>query len=271
MKRIKLACFTMLLAIGSMAQSAKIVSTKATGYIANVEAGDLSGLDLMVKVGVEYSKVGSNEASCVVLMNNAKLPIINTAEDLMEACLKLSYYGEDMPASATTHKKIFNVSVPLDPEKVSGQEKVFYVQSFVLYDEFNPRLLAKSEVVKVDAQQLAVIETRMPQEELQNYSNLIRGAFNMGADVAVDAMQGRAANGQIRCSTCEGTGRIMRGGAEKYKDKCPTCNGTGLMDDPTGDNHSSADAPAGFLDTYSKAREYRMKQNQKKKASTKNR
>ena len=271
MKMIISVCSAILFAVGAMAQSAKIVSTKASGYIANVEAGEMSGLDLLVKVGVEYSKVGSDEASCVVLMNNTKLPVINTAEDLMEACLKLSYFGEDMPASTTAHKETFNVSVPLDPEKVTGQEKVFYIQSFVLYDEFNPRLLAKSEVVKVDAQQLAVIETRMPQEELQNYSNIIRGAFNMGADVATDAMQGRAANGQIRCSTCQGRGRIVSGGAEKHVEKCPTCNGTGLMDDPTGDNHSSADAPAGFLDTYSKAREYRTKQNQKKKASNGNR
>ena len=270
MKKIILVCSAILIVVGAAAQSAKIVSTQASGYIANVEAGDLSGLDLMVKVGVEYSKVGSDEASCVVLMNNAKLPIINTAEDLLEACLKLSYFGEDMPASATAHKETFNVSVPLDPEKVSGQEKVFYVQSFILYDEFNPRLLAKSEVVKVDAQQLAVIETRMPQEEIQNYRNIVKSAFNMGADVATDAMQGRAANGQIRCSTCQGTGRIVRGGAEKYDDKCPACNGTGLMDDPTGDNHSSADAPAGFFDTYNKAREYRMKQNQNKKTSNRN-
>ena len=272
MKRITLFALALLTFVSGMAQSAKIVSAQAAGYIANVEAGDLSGLDLMVKVGVEYSKIGDNQASCVVLMNNAKLPVINTAEDLLEACQQLCYYGEDMPGSTTTHKETFSVAVPLDPDRVSGQEKVFYMQSFVMYDEYNPRLLAKGEVLKVDAEKLTVIETRMPQQELQNYQNIISGAFSLGASVGADAMQGRAANGQIRCDICGGTGRVERGtGDDKYEDKCSHCKGTGLMDDPTGDNHSSADAPAGFFDTYNKAYESRMKQNQKKRSSNRNR
>lgn len=272
MKRIIVVCLAMLLAIGGMAQSAKIVSAKASGYIANVKAGEMSGLDLLVNVGVEYSKISDNQASCVVVMNNAKLPLINTAEDLLEACQKLSYYGEDMPGSTFSHKEIFSVAVPLDPERVSGQEKVFYVQAFVMYDEFNPRLLAKSEVLKVDAERLTVLETRMPQEELQNYRDVVRSAISLGADAGIDAMQGRSANGQIRCSVCEGTGRVEVGtGVDKHLDKCSNCKGTGLMDDPTGDNHSSADAPTDFFETYNKARDYRMKQAQKNNSSKRNR
>jgi hypothetical protein len=43
------------------------------------------------------------------------------------------------------------------------------------------------------------------------------------------------------------------------------------MDDPTGDNHSSADAPTDFFETYNKARDYRMKQAQKNNSSKRNR
>lgn len=255
----------------SLAQSAKIVNAQAAGYIANMEAGNLSGLDLMVKVGVEYSKIGNDESSCVVLMNNTSLPVINTAKDLIEACQTLNFNGEDIPGTTNLHKETFNVSVPINPERVNGQEKMFYVQAFVMYDESNPRLIAKSEVIKVDAEKLTVLETRLPQEEMQQYRNIISGAFNMGKRVMVDALEGRAANGQIRCNMCDGNGRVIKGGAEKFVGKCDKCNGTGLMDDPTGDNHSSLDAPSDFMDIYGKAQKLRMKQNQKNNSSRQNR
>ena len=136
------------------AQHASISGIQAIGYMPEFdEMGYPTGVNLVAKVKLTYDHIGKNQAGCIILVNNKKLPLINTGNEVLAASQKLSFGSEDVTASVAQKTTELEISLPMD-DRLNGDENVLYAQAFVLYDEYNPKLLAKSDVVSINPKAL---------------------------------------------------------------------------------------------------------------------
>ena len=151
-------CFILSLMLSACltvcAQHASISGIQAIGYMPEFdEMGYPTGVNLVAKVKLTYDHIGKNQAGCIILVNNKKLPLINTGNEVLAASQKLSFGSEDVTASVAQKTTELEISLPMD-DRLNGDENVLYAQAFVLYDEYNPKLLAKSDVVSINPKAL---------------------------------------------------------------------------------------------------------------------
>lgn len=203
-------CFILSLMLSASlmvcAQHASISGLQAMGYMPEFDGmGRPTGVNVVTKVKVTYDHIGKDQAGCFILVNNKKLPQINTGNELLAAAQKLSFGSEDVTASVAQKTTELEISLPMD-DRLNGDEKVLYAQAFVLYDEYNPKLLAKSEVVSINPKALkslqGEVDTEAATEDMKR--NLIGGILGdiVRNPSAIDE------NGYKVCSACHGSGTI---------------------------------------------------------------
>ena len=203
-------CFAFLLMLSGcltvFAQHATIDKIETMGYMTEFDdMGYPTGVNVVAKVTLTYDQIGKDQAGCIILVNNQKLPQINTGNDLLANAQTLSYGSADVPGSTVKKTAELEISLPMD-DRLSGQEKLLYAQAFVLFDENNPKLLAKSNVVNINPRSLKSMQGEMDTEEAtENMKRKLIGG------VLGDMVRNPSAideNGYKICSACHGNGTI---------------------------------------------------------------
>lgn len=206
MRKSMFIVFMLSASLTVCAQHASINGIQAMGYMPEFDdMGYPIGVNMVAKVKLTYDHIGKNQAGCILLVNNNKLPQINTGNDLMAACQTLSYGSEDITASIAQKTSEQEISLPMD-NRLNGKEEVLYVQAFVMYDEYNPKLLAKSDVVIINPKKLKSLQGEVDTEEVTE--NMKR---KMIGGILGDMVRNPSAideNGYKICSACHGSGTI---------------------------------------------------------------
>lgn len=236
-------CFVLSLLLSACltvcAQHASINGIQAMGYMPEFDGmGRPIGVNLVAKVKLTYDHIGKDQAGCFILVNNKKLPLINTGNELLAASQKISFGSEDVTASVTQKIAELEIFLPMD-DRLNGNEKLLYVQAFVLYDEYNPKLSAKSDVVSINPKALkslqGEVDTEAATEDMKR--NLIGGILGdiVRNPSAIDE------NGYKICTACHGNGTIKddsyNHADERESDKprtitittCEYCGGAGKV------------------------------------------
>ena len=236
-------CFILSLMLSACltvcAQHASISGLQAIGYMPEFDdMGRPIGGNMVAKVKVTYDHIEKDEAGCIILVNNKKLPLFNTGIEVLVASQKLSFGSEDLAASVAQKTTELEIALPMD-DRLNGNEKFLYAQAFVVYDEYNPKLLAKSDVVSINPKVLKSLEgevdTEAATEDMKR--NLIGGILGdiVRNPSAIDE------NGYKICTACHGNGTIeddsynhadeRESGKPRTitKTTCEYCGGTGKV------------------------------------------
>lgn len=231
----------LMLGVGltTQAQRVAINDVQALGFMPEFGAMGPTGVNLVTKVKLTYDHVSQDQAGCCILVNNGKLPQIETAIELLQCAPAYCFGSEDLEAASVQKNVELEVSLPIEDKKLNGKEEILHAQVFVIYDEENPKLLAKSGIIDINPKKLKSLQEEVDyeQQEEDMKRHLIGGILGEIADnpMSIDD------NGYKICTACHGEGKTKsvsyKASWEADVDRvevttvstCEYCGGTGKV------------------------------------------
>ena len=214
-KKLFMLSLVMTMASSVLAQTAKILNVTPKGFVVEMERNKMKNTYLSVNVKLQYSRIADEDAGCGVVMNTAPFPMVTNMDQLYNASQKYDFGSEDLEGSTQQRTVDLDVLVPFEKNKTTGKAQALYLQAIVLQGEESMNLLAKSQVMKVEAKNLTIIDIFQSQEEAQRLQNIFSGAIGVGLDAIADGT----------CPYCKGKGEVEE--KASYMITCYYCEGTG--------------------------------------------
>lgn len=209
MKRTFLLMMAMVAAGVSMAGNVKVLATEfATMDI------DAEGAYFTIDVKLQASNVRQGEVACVALMNNKPWGGDNmTIEKLGELVDEMCEGEADLEAISTNKAVSVSIDVPLNAKLLTGQEKFFYLKTFVVDLKKNV-ILSEGQMIKFTPDTKAIMAQKKKQDKAMGFGIL--------KSINDKQMSGDTHIGDVHktCSYCGGSGRSGNG-------TCTYCGGSG--------------------------------------------
>jgi len=230
-KRIVLLCIALLSMTSAIhAQTARILDVAPQGYVVEIQGNDMKETNLYVKVKVQYSKVADDEAACIVLMSKTPFPAITNMDQLYKTYEK--YDVGEMVLEETVQQRTAEVDVLVPFQKIKTTDKAtrLYLQAIVIYDGKAIKVLAKSQVMKVEVKDLTIVDVFRSEKDIERFSSILSSAVGVGLDAMSDNT----------CPNCRGKGEVEEQASYgTYMRTCYYCDGTG-RDPASSDSHAGS-------------------------------
>ncbi len=126
MKRLFITTLFVSAAVLAHAQQSTITGLRAVGLLPQYNELGQPSVGVVAQIDLTYSQIAADDAGCVVLMHNGRLPQVNTAVDLLEAAQKYCRASEDLTASAGQKSERMELFLPLD-NRLNGTDKMLYL------------------------------------------------------------------------------------------------------------------------------------------------
>ena len=182
---------------------------------------------LILNVTVQYSRVGKEQAFCIVHADTRPIPTITNLDVVRHYMDALNTGAEELTASNGTVTKVLEVGIPLDEDKLTPPiDNTLYIYGCVA-DARNDKVLCTTTPFKRDVRNMRVTmyeETQSKQEMIQEAlaGALVEGLFGGG-------LFGGSSDDPKKCDECKGTGECQYcyNSIANDKDNCDHCRGTG--------------------------------------------
>lgn len=186
---------------------------------------------LILNMTVQYSRVGKEQAFCIVYADTHPVPTITNMNVVRHCMDALNTGAEELTASNGMVTKVLEVGIPLDADKLTPPiDNTLYIHGCVA-DANNDKVLCTTTPIKRDVRKLRVTvyeETQSKQEMIQEAlaGALLEGVFGGGL---FGGGFGGSSGGSNKCYACKGTGecRYCYNSVANDRDNCQQCKGTG--------------------------------------------
>ena len=235
----KIIIFSLVMMTGSaLAQTAKILSVSPKGFAVEVEGHDTKQTYLSVEVKLQYSQIAEEDAGSLVFMSIKPFPMLTNLDQVAQAMDKYDWGAEQIEEAIQQTTSDVEVLVPFEHIKTSDKAPALYLQAVVIHKSAEEQFLAKSQVVKAEVKDLAVIDIFRSEEDMQKIGSLFSSALGMAAGIA--------SGGDGDCPNCHGKGEVEEQASYgSYTRQCYYCDGTGR--DPASSEKSSDSESSGSI------------------------
>ena len=234
----KIIIFSLVMMSGSvLAQTAKILSVSPKGFAVEVEGHDTKQTYLSVDVKLQYSQIAEEDAGSLVFMSIKPFPMLTNLDQVAQAMDKYDWGAEQIEEAIQQTTSDVEVLVPFEHIKTSDKAPALYLQAVVIHKSADEQFLAKSQVVKAEVKDLAVIDIFRSEEDMQKIGSLFSSALGIAAG---------ALGGDGDCPNCHGKGEVEEQASYgSYTRQCYYCDGTGR--DPASSEKSSDSESSGSI------------------------
>lgn len=215
MKRNAILTVILLFATMCMAGNVKVLNTEYAGVDIDEE-----GPYVTINVKMQVSNVKKDECVCVALLNNSMWDGDNMTMGDLIGLTKLMCEGE-MELDPVTGTKTITVpvDVPLEAKLLTGNEKQFYLKTFVV-DLKKEAIIGQGNMIKFVPNPK---ESMAKKQQAINAEVMRMATQNLGSNKK--GSTGQTTTVEVNCSLCGGTGRVYGYG----NPRCYKCDGTGKV------------------------------------------
>ena len=230
--RIIMLSLVMMMTGSVLAQTAKILGISPKGYVMEVEGLDMKNTYLSVNVKLQYSQIAEEDAGCLVFVSTTPFPMITNRSQIKAAVDKYDLGAEIIEETIQQQTSDLDIFIPIGHFKATDKVPTLYLQAVVMHQDPEKGLLSKSQVVKVDAKDLSVIDVLRSEDDINNIVKMFSAAAGLGS------------GGD--CPNCHGTGEVTENASYgSYTRQCYYCDGTGR--DPASSEKSDDDDSSGSI------------------------
>lgn len=217
-----------------LAQTAKILGVSPKGYVVEVEGFDTKDTYLSVNVKLQYSQIAEEDAGCLVFVSKTPFPMVTNMSQIKAAIDKYDLGIEIIDETVQQQTSDLEVFVPFEHIKTTDKAQTLYLQAVVLHQDPEMGLLAKSQVMKVNAKDLSIIDVLRSEDDINKIVNLFSAAA------------GIASGGDGDCPNCHGKGEVEeKASYGSYTRQCYYCDGTGR--DPASSEEDAGEESSGSI------------------------
>ena len=226
---------------GALAQTAKILSVSPKGFVVEVEGHDTKQTYLSVQVKLQYSQIAEEAAGNLVFMSKVPFPMLTSLDQISRAMDKYDWGAEQIEEATQQRTSDVEVLIPFEHIKTNDKAQALYLQAVVVHQGIKEKLLAKSQVMKVDVKDLAVIDIFRSEDDMEKIGSLVSAAFGIAAG---------AMGGDGDCPNCHGKGEVEEQASYgTYTRQCYYCDGTG-RDPASSEESADSDSSGSILDLF---------------------
>lgn len=240
MRRIVLFCLVMMMTGSVSAQTAKILGVSPKGYVMEVEGYDTKNTYLSVNVKLQYSQIAEEDAGCLVFVSKTPFPMVTNMSQIKAAVDKYDLGVEIIEETIQQQTSDLEVFIPIEHFKATDKVQALYLQAVVLHQDPEMGILAKSQVMKVNAKDLSIIDVMRSEDDINNIVKMFSAAA------------GIASGGDGDCPNCHGTGEVEeKASYGSYTRQCYYCDGTG-RDPASSEKIAGSESSGSIFDLFFK-------------------